>query len=263
MTPEQFLVTHHVFTRRELAEALRDSGTERSPRTLSSHLQRWQRRGRITQVKRGLYVRQEAADSPIDLLLVASRMAWDAALAYHTALEAHGFAQSYFEKLFFVTWTKTKPLTFRGRDFVPVRPSVALRKAGRRQGWTETLERRGSTVRVTTLERTVADVLHRSELAGGLEEAWRSCSAIPGLDLRELEAYVKTLDSRVLGAKVGFFLERHKDELAVSSSLLERLRSLAPRVPVYMDRGRRGKRVPQWNLLAPVELLEGEWESVA
>jgi predicted transcriptional regulator of viral defense system len=190
-------------------------------------------------------------------------MAADAALAYHTALEVHGYAQSFYEKLYFTTWTKTKPLTFRGRKFVAVRPPAPLQRNGKQGGWIETLERSGLTLRVTTLERTMADVLDRPDLSGGLEEVWRSCSGIPGLDLRELEAYVKILDSRVLAAKVGFFLERHKEELAVPDALIVRLRDLIPRVPVYMERGRSGRAVSGWNLLAPVELLEGDWEAVA
>jgi predicted transcriptional regulator of viral defense system len=217
----------------------------------------------VKQVKRGLYVRTEPEDVGLDLMPVASRMAADAALAYHTALEVHGYAQSPFETLYFATWTKTKPLTFMGRKFVPVRPPVQLERKGMQGGWMDTIERRGLTVRSTTLERTVADVLDRPGLAGGLEEAWRSCSAIGGLDLRELETYVNLLNSRILAAKVGFFLERHRERLAVPEALLDRLRNLVPRVPVYMGRGRSGRAVAGWNLLAPDELLQGDWEAVA
>jgi predicted transcriptional regulator of viral defense system len=263
MTPERFLATHHVFTRRELEEALSQDGKSRSPRTISSHLRRWSKQGRLVQVKRGVYLRAEAEDSGLDLLPVASRMAEDSTLAYHTALEVHGYAQSLFETLYFATWTKTKPLTFRGRRFVPVQPPSQLRRSGLKDGWTETLERSGVTFRTTTLERTLVDVLDRPDLSGGLEESWRSCLAIPGLDLRELENYVKVVGSRILAAKVGFFLERRKDELAVSGALLDRLHSLQPRVPVYMDRGRSGRVVSAWNLVAPAELLHGAWEAVA
>ena len=262
MTPEQFLATHTLFTREEFSQALGERRPERAPSTLSSHLSRWQRQGRITRVKRGLYLRREPNEA-IDYLALAARMASDAQLAYHTALESHGLAQSYFETFYFATWTKTKPLSFQGRRFAPVRPPATLRRRASADGWVEEIERRGLAVRVTTLERTVADVLDRPHLSGGLEEAWRSCSSVQGLDLRELESYVRTVGSRVLAAKVGLFLDRHQEVLAVSRALLERLRDMGPEVPVYMERGRPGKVVRDWNLVAPAELVSGAWESAA
>ena len=116
---------------------------------------------------------------------------------------------------------------------------------------------------MTTLERTLADVLDRPELSGGLEEVWRSCASIHGLDLGELESYVRVVGSRVLAAKVGLFLDRHRNVLAVSEAQLDRLRALGPEVPVYMERGRPGKVVREWNLVAPVELVSGAWDSAA
>lgn len=259
MTPERFLMTHALFTREELAQAL----TERATSTLSSHLTRWQRQGRILRVKRGVYVRREGDGKVVDYLALAARMAPDAAIAYHTALEGHGLAHSYFETLYFATWTKTKPVIFRGRRFSPVRPPAGVQQNGRRDAWVEEIDRRGLPVRITTVERTIADVLHRPDLSGGLEEAWRSCSSVQGLDLRDLEQYVRAVGSRVLAAKVGLFLERHADVLAVSGTALKRFRLLAPTVPVYMERGRPGTVVREWNLVAPEELLAGEWESAA
>ena len=257
-SPEQFLATHPVFTRDEFVRRL----PGRAPATISSHLKRWQRQGRVRQVKRGLYVRLGPNDM-VDYVTLAARMAPDAALAYHTALEVHGLAQSYFETLYFLTWTKTKPLRFGGRRFTPVRPPVGLEAHGRPSAWTEDVERRGVVLRVTTLERTLADVLARPELSGGLEEAWRSCSAIQGLDLGELESYVRAVASRVLAAKVGLFLDRHREVLAVSNAQLERLRALGPESTVYMERGKPGKVVREWNLVAPAQLLAGAWETAA
>lgn len=170
-------------------------------------------------------------------------------------------ALSYFEKLYFLTWTKTKALTFRGRRFVPVRPSSQLGGFTRSSRWIESLERRDGAIRVTTLERTLADVLARPDLAGGLEEAWRSCSAIPGLDLRELESYVRALRSRVVAAKVGFYLERRREMLAVPDALLDRLEDVGPATPVYMERTRSGRILRRWKLVAPNELLAGDWEA--
>ncbi|HLF75978.1 MAG TPA: transcriptional regulator, partial [Dehalococcoidia bacterium] len=143
MTPEAFLATHPLFTRDELARVLKDRGS-RSPGTISSHLARWRRQRRILKVKEGLYV---TAAQGIDFLALASLLAPDAALAYHTALEAHGVAQSLFERLTFVTWTKTRRLRFQGREFVPVRPREALRRSGRANGWIESMDRLGAEVK--------------------------------------------------------------------------------------------------------------------
>lgn len=264
MTPEAFLATHALFTREELARVLRDRGS-RSPGTVSSHLARWRRQHRILKVKEGLYVRldpgRDTGNQTIDFLALASLLAPDGALAYHTALEAHGIAQSLFERLTFVTWTKTRPLRFQGREFVPVRPRKVLRRSGRPNGWIESMDRSGAEVRVTTLERTVADVLDRPDLAGGADEVWRSSAGVAALDLGELESYVRAIGSRTLAAKIGFFLERRAEDLAVPPTLLERLRKRAPRSPAYFDRRRKSRFASRWNLMVPeswIAAAEGE-----
>jgi len=227
----------------------------RSPGTVSSHLARWRRQHRILKVKEGVYVRLDPdADTPaqsVDFLALASLLAPDGALAYHTALEAHGIAQSLFERLTFVTWTKTRRIRFQGREFVPVRPREALRRSGRANGWIESMDRMGAEVKVTSLERTVADVLDRPDLAGGADEVWRSCAGVSALDLGELESYARAIGSRTLAAKVGFLLERRADDLAVPPALLVRLRKRAPRSPVYFDRRRRSRFASGWNLMVP------------
>jgi predicted transcriptional regulator of viral defense system len=258
MTPEAFLATHALFTREQLARVLKDRGSH-SPGTVSSHLARWRRQSRILKVKEGLYARLDPdADTPaqgIDFLALASLLAPDGALAYHTALEAHGVAQSMFERLTFVTWTKIGRLRFQGREFVPVRPRAALRSSRKARAWIESMDRSAVEVRVTSLERTVADVFDRPDLAGGADEVWRSSAGVPALDLGELESYVRALGSRTLAAKVGFFLERRAEDLAVPPTLLQRLRKQAPRSPVYFDRRRKSRFAPKWNLMVPEDWI--------
>ena len=261
MKPDFFLANHRLFTREELAAALPGRATA----TLDAHLVRWQRQGRIVRVKQGLYLRQEPAGSggpaPLpDFVALAARMAPDAAAAYHTALEAHGCAQSVFERLTFVTWTRTRAVEFLGRRLAPVRPRALLRAKGGGEAWIERLDRAGLEVRVTSLERTLADVLDRPSLAGGVEEVWRSLLAVPALDPQALLDYVETLDNRTLAARVGFFLETRRAELAVPERLLDRLQDHAPRHPVYLDRVRGGTLKPRWRLIVPdalVSLPEG------
>jgi predicted transcriptional regulator of viral defense system len=258
MKPEVFLASHTVFSREELASVLRPSG--RADATVDSHLTRWRRQGRIARVKPGVFVRLDAPGAPAgwlpDFVALASRMAPDAAIAYHTALEAHGVAQSVFERFTYLTWTKAKPTTFMGRRLVPVRPRAPLLAADGGKAWIEKADRGGVEIRVTTLERTVADVLDRPDLAGGTEEVWRSVQAVPALDPMALELYVALLGSRTLAAKVGFFLESRRDELVIPDALLDRLRTRIPRAPVFMDRGRKGRLVARWALIVPHVLLE-------
>lgn len=259
MTPEAFLTSHSLFTREEFAAVVRGRG--RAEATVDSHLARWRRQGRITGVKQGVFVRVDArgptnGPSP-DFIALASRMAPDAAVAYHTALEAHGYAQSVFERLTFVTWTKAKPTSFQGRWFVPVRPRAPLLAAkDRGERWIERADRAEVEIRVTTLERTVADVLDRPDLAGGLDEVWRSLLSVPALDAGALEDYVTLLGSGTLAAKVGFFLEARHEELVVPAPLLERLRARVPGAPVFMDRRRKGRLVARWALIVPADLLD-------
>lgn len=252
MKPDFFLANHRLFTRDELVTAL----PGRASATLDAHLARWRRQGRIVRVKQGLYLRQEAAETgvlspPPDFIALAARMAPDAAAAYHTALEAHGCAQSFFERLTFVTWTRTKPVEFMKRRLMPVRPRAPLRARDGGEAWIERLDRTGLEVRVTSLERTVADVLDRPSMAGGIEEVWRSLFAVPALDPAELLDYVAILDNRTLAARVGFFLETRRAELAVPELLLERLQDRVPRHPVYLDRALGGTLNSRWKLIVP------------
>jgi predicted transcriptional regulator of viral defense system len=123
MKPEFFLASSAVFSREEFVSAMRGRGL--ADATVDSHLTRWRRQGRIVRVKPGVFLRAEVPGhmqpANPDYLALASRMAPDAVLAYHTALEAHGMAQSAFERFTFLTWTKARPTTVLGHRFVPVR----------------------------------------------------------------------------------------------------------------------------------------------
>jgi predicted transcriptional regulator of viral defense system len=260
-----FFSAHPVFTREEFAHFLRGR-LVKSARTTESHLLRYLTSGRIGRVKRGVYFSagpgETAENASLDFLLVASRLTSDGVLAYHTALEAHGYAQSLFERLYFLTTSKAKALTFRGGHFIPVSPSAALRRKKKPFTLSTEVERRGLPCRVTTLERTLVDVLDRPDLAGGLEEVWRSLSSVPLFDLNVVVNYVRLCGQATLAAKVGFFLERRQAALGVPRTVLERLRRMRPKQPHYLDRKLGGRMAPGWNLMVPAPVLAGEWERV-
>ncbi|MBX3356342.1 MAG: hypothetical protein KF724_11670 [Phycisphaeraceae bacterium] len=252
MTPERFLSLHRVFTRHELI----DSDPKRAVATVERTLTRWRAEGRIEPVKRGLYVRLDGAGDLLpDFALIAARLAPDAAAAYHTALEVFGCAQSAFERFSCVTWSRVKAVAFRGRRIVPVRPRAALRTDGG-EPWIERREHDGLVLRVTSIERTIVDVLDRPDISGGIEEVWRSLRSVPAIDPVALLAYVHRLGSARVAARVGYYLDSRREELAVPESTLRSLREMAPLQPVFMERRLGGECEPRWRVIVPRELTE-------
>lgn len=266
MTLQGFFSTHPVFTRAELA-GLPQKEKARSPKTREALLAYHQQQGHILRVRRGLYCvvppGANPATCPVDAYLLAAKMTDDAVLAYHTALEFHGKAYSIFEELQYLTARAARPVTFRSYRFRPVRFPTKLTAKNKALFGVKEMDRTGISVRATTLERTLVDVLNRPDLAGGWEEIWRSLETVEFFDLDVVVQYALLLENATTAAKVGFFLEQHKDRLMVEERHLDRLRARRPREPHYLARGRRGGRlVSQWNLVVPVEVLERSWAEV-
>ena len=112
----EFFDSTPVFTRAEFAAA-RAATASRSPRTTDSLLRRYVAVGRLLRVRGGLYVvvprGAEPTTAPVDPYLVATKLAPDATLAYHAALQFWGKAYSVWQRFHFVTDTSTRALRFR------------------------------------------------------------------------------------------------------------------------------------------------------
>jgi len=263
---QEFLSAHPVFTHEEFVEFL-DKEKTRSVKTRESLLAYHQKQGRILRVRRGLYCvvprGADPATCPVDAYLLAAKMTDDAVLAYHTALELHGKAYSVFEEIQYLTGRAARPVTFRSYRFRPVQLPKKLVASGKPRFAVKEVDRAGMTVAVTSLERTLVDVLDRPDLGGGWEEIWRSLEMVEFFDLDVVVEYALLLENATTAAKAGFFLEQHKEALMVETSHLEPLRARRPRKPHYLERGRRrGRLVSDWNLVVPEEVLERAWQEV-
>jgi predicted transcriptional regulator of viral defense system len=263
----EFFDSTPVFTRAEF-HAARASSAVRSRRTTDSLLRRYVANGRLLRLRAGLYAvvprGAEAATAPVDPYLVATRLAPDATLAYHAALQFWGKAYSVWQRFHFVTETSTRALRFRGLEFVPVKLPLPLRQLPTSERSVTEQRHAGGVVRVTTLERTLVDVLDAPSNAGGWEEVWRSLEMVEFFDLDAVISYAMKLGSALTAARVGFFLEQHRDALMVEDKHLDQLRRLRPRQPRYLDAGRKpGKFVAGWNLIVPADVLGRTWADVA
>lgn len=265
--PADFFARHPVFRFDELSAVHRAGG--RSPLTTASVLKHHVAAGHLINVRRGLYARvpegADAATYRVDPYLIASRLSSDAVVAYHSALELLGRAHSISHKLTYLTAHRAKPFSFQDTDFVPVLVPAALRKLPELGGGLRDERRQGLTVRVTGYERTMVDVLDAPQHGGGWEEIWRSLEAIEFFDLDFVVEYALRLGSALTIARVGFFLEQHKDALMVEERHLEVLRRHSPSRPAYFERRHRkgGKLLPHWNLIVPEQIIERAWEEVA
>lgn len=255
-----------VFTLDELKTWL-DSQYSRNKRSRESLLSYHLKAGHFIRIRRGLYAFVPPGSNPqsypIDPYLVAAKSAPDAVPAYHTALELHGAAHSVFNRFFFLSNKPLRPTTFRSHRFESVLFPKALRKKNKQLFGTIAIQRFDAEIRVSNLERTLVDLLDRPDLGGGWEEIWRSLESVEYFDLDFIIEYVKLLDNRTVAAKVGYFLQQHSETLMVEKHHLDSLRILRPRQPHYLERGKSGKFVGEWNLVVPQSLFQKSWEEVA
>jgi predicted transcriptional regulator of viral defense system len=188
----------------------------------------------------------------------------DAVLAYHTALEFHGKAYSVHERFLYLSEHAQRSIIFRGRVIRGVLVPKSVRQSERPFLGVADSERGGLRLRVTTLERTLVDILDRPDLGGGWEEIWRSLESIEFFDLDAVVDYALLLNIATTTAKVGFYLEQHKETLMVEERHLQRLRARRPQKPHYMVRGQRasGRLDAEWNLIVPHEIRERTWQEV-
>ena len=155
-------------------------------------------------------------------------------------------------------------MKFQSHEFVRAPVPHFLREIGKEMFGVTSHKRSGVELRVTNLERTFVDVLDRPDLTGSWEEIWRSLESVEFFDLDQVVEYVLLLENATTAAKVGFFLEQHKENLMVDDAPLNTLRSMRPRQPHYFVRGKRKacRWVSDWNLMIPVDILNKSWGEV-
>ncbi len=264
---QQFLDTHPVFTAKELGELQRQKGLA-NRWTRKALLAHHRKQGHIVRVLRGLYAVVPPGCTPdkcpVDSFVLASKLREDAVLAYHTALDFYGKAYSAFQSFFVLTRHPVKPAAWRGATFRTVLfPKALLRKQKETYG-VVTDNSRNVPLCVTSYERTLVDVLDRPDLAGGWEEIWRSLEMVEFFDLDRVVEYALLFDNATTAAKVGYFLDQHRERLHVTDAHLQPLRDRRPKEPHYLDRGspRETRLVKDWSLVVPVEVAGRTWEEL-
>jgi predicted transcriptional regulator of viral defense system len=267
MKPTDFFAAQPVFTYDEFVAAHASTG-KRSRQTSASSLKQHVAAGNLLRIRRGLYATVPRGVDPdhamVDPYLVTTKLTDDATVAYHAALQFYGKAYSVWQRFHYLTRLRARPLLFHGTEFLPVQAPVAVRNLPDLGGGVAEKRHAGGVVRVATLERTLVDVLDAPDKGGGWEEIWRSLEMVEFFDLDAVIDYALRLGSALTVARLGFFLEQHRETLMVEDRHLDALRAHAPDQPRYLDSAREsGKLVADWNLVVPERVLERVWEEVA
>ena len=196
----------------------------------------------------------EPERAEVDPFLIASAHAPDAVLAFHAALELHGRAYSTWSRLHVWTHRRSKPWTCRGIEIVPVLAAETLDRTAGLPG-TVTRAHAGGVVRVTTLERTLVDVLDQPEKGGSWEEILRSLAMVEFIDVEAVVADSLSRGRALTVARVGWVLQQRAADWYVGPGDLAALRHRRPTSAAYLDSGRApGRLDAAWNLIIPEHL---------
>ena len=245
--PSDYLAQNPIFRFEEFARAHAAAGRARasSATVLRHHVQT----GRLLNVRRGVYARVEGGHDP---WVLGTKLLPDAVVAYDGALSFHGLT-GLGHSLTVVSAHRLPRFAFNEVVYraAPFPPGL---EGGEGEG-VEEVASGGQAVRVTTVERTLVDLLDRPELGPGPRRLWDCFLRAWPLDARVLVAHVASLDSAVAAARLAFFLQQL---VPPEDPSLARLERLCPSSPTYFDRRRRGAErqlhLRRWNLVVPRRL---------
>jgi len=262
---DEFLEHAPVFTLGELVQWLQKNSAKAPRAAAYNFIKNRRRAGQLAVVKEGLYfvVRPgaTAVSTPLNEFLVASKLAPDAILAFHTALDVLGFGHSLFNTYYYFSKTSRRPVRFRKSLFRCVKFPTALLESHAQEFGMEKVERLGQKVAVAGKERTLVEALEHPEYCGGFEEMYRSLEKLPYLQPDTLLQYLQLRRKKKLYAVVGFFLEQHREQFHVDEPLLRHLESSRPSTPDYWDRSKKESAfAKRWNLVVPKVAIDRAWE---
>ena len=242
-----FFSAHPVFRRTEYAAAV---GREPGDRVVTAMLAQHLKAGNIRRIAREVFAsvpkHADARNWSVDRFLAASRLRPGGVIAYHSALELHGYA--YSEGYDVQVIAPGEPRVFEADGltcrFVKPPRGFTVPAAPETDGVTS-VDRLGMEVRVTTLARTVADLFDRHDLAGGAEELFNSLDLVARVDAGALVRHARARGNAAAAGAMGFWLERERERLGVPREALEDLRALAPpgrAMRWAQNPGRQGRR---------------------
>ena len=249
-----------VFSRAEYAAAVgRLSNDKVVTEMLAQHLEA----GNIKRVARGVFASVpkhiDASKWSVDRFLAASRLRGGSIVAYHSALELHGYAYTIGHEVQIIAQGDpgiVQTADFSCRFVKPPRGSLV-------EG-VMAVDRLGLEVQVTTIEQTIADIFDRYDLGGGAEEIFNSLDLIPRVNAAALLKHMRALNNATAAGALGYWLEREQGRLGVDDATIKKLRASAPKQARYAlgAKPKHGRMAKGWNVILPASVVEQQFEGM-
>ena len=230
------------FTRQDL------EGIISNKKTINSLLLRYKKNKFIKRVKQNYYVAMDIVNNePVDnKYVIASKLSKSNYIAYHSALEYYGYNNQVFNEVTFCGTTRVIDFEFENIEYHFVASKCDIQIIKNYDG-----------VRISTIERTIVDCIDHIDLAGGIEEVYRALDAIYNIDEKKLVEMLDFYQKKVLYQRAGYILETFKDNLKISDSTLDYLKSKIDSSKCYLISSRKEGNTTldkKWNVCVPAYL---------
>ena len=213
----------------------------------STTLNRWKKAGVVYKIRRDLYCMKNPVVGNIPAahkFEVACKISDSSFLSYHSALEFHGLGHQIFNVVMVSGETTFRSFTFDECDY-----QSCITKIGMNGVITS---RVNPNVRVTNLERTFVDCIDRVGRAGGAEELFHCFEGLYVLDIEKIKACLELYNKAHLYQKVGYVLEKFKDQIGIQNDIIELCREKGKiAVSNFSTTEKCDVFIKEWNLYIP------------
>lgn len=216
----EFFSEKRVFTSQDLFGYLeRKKNVLKKKKSLDSltknTIQFYLEKGAIRRVKKNLYCAMSLEHGGVmpSKYEIASRITDNSFIGYHSAMEYYGYSNQVYNNV--VVCCKDKK--FNHFEFEHDRYQY-------KAAWTDQFVEERNRVRITSLERTIVDLIDGLETIDEYEELRNNLDLIPAIDGEKLLDVLRMRNKRILYNKVGMIVSDYVDDYLLMNEHIDMMR---------------------------------------
>jgi len=239
-----------VFTIKDIAQILNISYAH--ARNVASDMVK---KNAAERVKPGLYVRipesviLDKQQYTEDAILIAAKSTKKSFFSHYTALTLHGIAERYTTQLYVTTIRHQRDITYHEIQihFIKTIPNRFFGKTITTYS--------NEKIHVSTIERTILEIISKPRYAGGWSETIHCLKNIEEINWNKLLTYIKKFNNKTLARKTGYILD-NLSNLSLPQSIKKEIQNFSGTNIYYFDTTKKGIYDPNWNIIIPKEVKE-------